>query len=70
MKCDWSFVDGPRWINGIALIGLGILLFWVGRVIANSFIEGDKDEEGEKRVGAEDGIRTHDPLLGKEMLYH
>ena len=20
--------------------------------------------------GAEDGIRTHDPLLGKEMLYH
>ena len=21
-------------------------------------------------VGAEDGIRTHDPLLGKEMLYH
>ena len=24
----------------------------------------------EKEVGAEDGIRTHDPLLGKEMLYH
>jgi hypothetical protein len=22
----------------------------------------------EKRAG--DGIRTHDPLLGKEMLYH
>ena len=21
-------------------------------------------------AGAEDGIRTHDPLLGKEMLYH
>ena len=20
-------------------------------------------------IGAEDGIRTHDPLLGKEMLY-
>ena len=23
-----------------------------------------------RRLGAEDGIRTHDPLLGKEMLYH
>ncbi len=21
-------------------------------------------------LGAADGIRTHDPLLGKEMLYH
>ena len=25
---------------------------------------------GKKRNGAEDGIRTHDLLLGKEMLYH
>ena len=23
-----------------------------------------------ERNGAADGIRTHDPLLGKEMLYH
>ena len=23
-----------------------------------------------RRPGAEDGIRTRDPLLGKEMLYH
>jgi hypothetical protein len=22
------------------------------------------------KTGAEDGIRTRDPLLGKEMLYH
>jgi hypothetical protein len=22
-----------------------------------------------RMAGAEDGIRTHDPLLGKEMLY-
>ena len=25
---------------------------------------------GKGEAGAEDGIRTHDPLLGKEMLYH
>ena len=24
----------------------------------------------DRGTGAEDGIRTHDPLLGKEMLYH
>ena len=28
----------------------------------------DIPHQGE--IGAEDGIRTHDPLLGKEMLYH
>ena len=27
------------------------------------------DSRVRKGVGAEDGIRTHDPLLGKEMLY-
>ena len=26
-------------------------------------------ERGRGEFGAEDGIRTHDPLLGKEMLY-
>ena len=30
-----------------------------------------KEQAGEgQKVGAADGIRTHDPLLGKEMLYH
>ena len=30
----------------------------------------DSRAGGRKRNGAADGIRTHDPLLGKEMLYH
>ena len=39
---------------GMTGAGCGGLFSWKGR--------------GED--GAEDGIRTHDPLLGKEMLYH
>ena len=35
------------------------MLRWLGK--ATSF---------ERKNGAEDGIRTRDPLLGKEVLYH